>query len=236
MRPSVTIEPPTGPARNATVSCIRSQTRAVEARPDVITELEPGIWYVDLTRVLAAQLRPMLATLATARGVVFDVRGYPTDAGYAVVPHLMRAPEEGTDRWMHVPRFARPFAEVAAWTDLSWYLRPAAPQIAGRRVFLTDGRAISYAESVMGYVRDYKLGTIIGGTTAAANGNVAGFTVPSGFSLMFTGMRVTRHDGRTAYHTVGVSPEIPLEPTLSGIRAGRDELLARALTVLRIQP
>jgi C-terminal processing protease CtpA/Prc len=117
---------------------------------------------------------------------------------------------------------------------MTWNLRPATPHIAGQRVFLTDGRAISYAESVMGYVRDYKLGTIIGGSTAGANGNVAGFNVPGGFSIVFTGMRVTRHDGRTPFHMDGVSPNIPLEPTLAGIRAGRDELLERALATLRI--
>ena len=233
---ALTIEPPNGASREARLPCVRSGTRASETRPDSIAELEPGIWYVDLTRVRTAQLRPMLETLAKARGVVFDMRGYPTDAGAAVLPHLMRTAENATDRWMHVPRFAGPFGEVAEWQRMSWNLQPATPHIGGQRIFLTDGRAISYAESVMGYVRDYKLGTIIGGTTAGANGNVAGFSVPGGFSIMFTGMRVTRHDGRTPYHTAGVLPDIPLEPTLAGIRAGRDELLARALVALRIQP
>ena len=230
------IEPPNGTARDLTLPCARTAVRLADARPDSITELEPGIWYVDLTRVLAAQLRPMLPTLAKARGVVFDMRGYPTDAGAAVLPHLMRTREDSTDRWMHIPRFARPFAEVAGWGDISWGLGPVTPLIAGERVFLTDGRAISYAESVMGYVRDYKLGTIIGGTTAGANGNIASFNLPGGFSVVFTGMRVSRHDGRTAFHTAGVGADIPLEPTLEGIRAGRDEVLARALNVLRIQP
>lgn len=232
---TVTIEPPGGRQRDARLTCNRSVTRAVEARPDSIVEIQPGIWYVDLTRVRAAQLRPVLETLAKARGVVFDMRGYPTDAGSAVLPHLMGTPEDSTDRWMHVSRIARPFGEVAGWQSMSWNLRPATPHIGGQRVFLTDGRAISYAESVMGYVRDHKLGTIIGGTTAGANGNVAGFSVPGGFSLVFTGMRVTRHDGRTPFHTEGVSPDIPLEPTLEGIRAGRDELLERALAALRSQ-
>ena len=231
-----TIEPPSGEARDVTLPCTLAETRVAEARPDSIAELQPGLWYVDLTRVQAAQLRPMLPTLVKARGVVFDMRGYPTDAGAMLLPHLMRTPEDSTDRWMHIPRFARPFAEVAGWQELTWGLRPTPPLIAGQRVFLTDGRAISYAESVMGYVRAYKLGTIVGNTTAGANGNVAGFSTPGGFSVMFTGMRVSQHDGRSAYHTMGVAPDIPLEPTLDGVRAGRDEVLERALAVLRIQP
>lgn len=230
---TLTIEPPQGAARDVTLPCARSASRATEARPDSLTELEPGVWYVDLTRVQAAALRPMLPTLAKASGVVFDLRGYPTDAGAALLPHLMTTVEQPNDRWMHIPRYARPFAEASAWMDLTWGVQPTSPRITGQRVFLTDGRAISYAESVMGYVRDYKLGTIIGGTTAGANGNIASFTVPGGFSIVFTGMRVTRHDGRTPYHVVGVTPDIPLEPSLEAIRAGRDEGLARALAVLR---
>lgn len=233
---TLTIEPPTGNARAAALHCNRSLPRAVESRPDSIAMLQPGVWYVDLTRVRAEQLRSMLDTLAKASRVVFDMRGYPTDAGAMVLPHLMRAPEDSTDRWMHVSRITGPFGQIAEWQSMSWSLRPAVPHIGGERVFLTDGRAISYAESVMGYVRDYKLGTIIGGTTAGANGNVANFTVPGGFSITFTGMRVTRHDGRTLFHTAGVGPDIPMEPTLAGIRAGRDELLERALAPLRIQP
>lgn len=232
---TLTIEPPTGAVRDAMLPCISSVPRLIESRPDSITELEPGIWYVDLTRVQAAQLQPMLAALAAARGVVFDMRGYPTEVGFAVLPYLMRGRENANDRWMHVPRFAGPFGQVAAWEDGSWNLEPATPHITAQRIFLTDGRAISYAESVMGYVRDYKLGTIIGGATAGANGNVAGFDVPGGFSISFTGMRVTGHDGETPLHTTGIAPDIRLEPTLAGIRAGRDELLARALATLRNQ-
>jgi len=85
----------------------------------------------------------------------------------------------------------------------------------------------------MGYVADLKLATIIGGTTAGTNGNVAAFTVPSGFGVYFTGMRVTGHDGQAQHHLVGVKPNIPLEPTIAGVRAGRDELLEKALAVLR---
>ncbi len=227
------IESPTGETRVANVRCNPNTTRTAEPRPDSIAELQPGIWYVDITRVRGAQLRPMLETLSNARGVIFDVRGYPTDAGAALLPHLMREPEAPSDRWMHIPRMSRPFGEVAAWQHESWNVQPSAPHIGAQRVFLTDGRAISYAESVMGYVRDHTLGTIIGGTTAGANGNIADFVVPGGFSIVFTGMRVTRHDGVTPFHMIGVTPDISLEPTLAGIRAGRDELIERAVEVVK---
>ena len=82
-----------------------------EKRPEPIVEFAPGIWYVDLTRARMQQVAPMLGQLARANGVVFDVRGYPTDAGAGILPHLIDAPEQ--DRWMHVPKIVGPFGQFA---------------------------------------------------------------------------------------------------------------------------
>jgi hypothetical protein len=236
---NLTTEAPSGATHAASLPCTspaRPDRMVTESRPDTIAELQPGVWYVDLTRLWAASLGAVLEKVANAKAVVFDMRGRPTDIGRAILPHLMSVAEDSTDRWMHVSRIVGPFGQIAGWQSLSWNLKPAVPHITARRVFLTDGRAISYAESVMGYVRDHKLGTIVGGRTAGANGDVVQFTVPGGFSISFTGLRVTRHDGRTPFHMLGVGPDILIEPTLAGIRAGRDEVLERALSLLRILP
>jgi Peptidase family S41 len=194
-------------------------------RPEPVAELEPGLWYVDLTRAKMEEITPRLEALAAGRGIVFDLRGYPTDAGFGILPHLFATPESA--RWMHVAKIAGPFYATAGWQDFGWDVQPASPRIAGKVVFLTDGGAISYAESVMGYVGDAKLGTIVGSTTAGTNGNVASFPTPGGFSVGFTGMRVTRHDGRSPFHLVGVPPDVAVAPTIAGLRAGRDEVLER---------
>jgi hypothetical protein len=201
-----------------------------ESRPAPITEWNPGIYYVDLTRATMAEITPRLDQLAKAEGIVFDLRGYPTDAGAQILRHLVDAPE--SDRWMHIAKIVWPFGQIAGWQSVGWNVAPRAPRLGGKIVFMTDGRAISYAESVMGYVKDRKLGTIVGGTTAGANGNVVRFPVPGGFTIGFTGMRVTGHDGTTPFHLVGVQPDIPAEPTIDGVRRGRDEVLDRALAVI----
>lgn len=202
-----------------------------EKRPEAVAELEPTVWYVDLTRANMAQVTPILEKLASARGVIFDVRGYPGDAGAKILPHLIDAPE--TDRWMHVAKLIGPFGQSVGWQSFGWDLNPIRPRLAGKIVFLTDGRAISYAESVMGYVADRRLGTIVGGTTAGTNGNVASFVVPSGFRVGFTGMRVTGHDGQKPHHLVGIKPDIPIVPTINGLRGGHDEVLEKAVSLIR---
>lgn len=226
---SVGLQLADGPTREVALSCAGQQI-PVEPRPGPITELTPGTWYVDLTRATMAQVQAALPVLASAIGIVFDVRGYPTDSGAFILRHLVETPE--SSRWMHVPIMAAPFGQVESWLSVGWNPQPGTPHLGARRVFLTDGRAISYAESVIGYVDALKLGTIIGGSTAGTNGNVASASLPGGFSMTFTGMRVTRHDGRTPFHLIGVPPDTALQPTLAGLRSGRDELLERALQVL----
>jgi hypothetical protein len=207
--------------------------RQAEARPAAVSELRPGVWYVDLTRAPMTQISPEIGKLARADRVVFDMRGYPTDAGAQILPHLIDAPEN--DRWMHVAKIVGPFGQVAGWHSLGWNVRPRAPRLAGTIVFLTDGRAISYAESVMRYVADRRLATIVGSPTAGTNGNVATFLVPGGFRMAFTGMRVTGHDGHTPHHLAGIVPHVAVKPTVAGVRAGRDELLERALSVTAVR-
>jgi hypothetical protein len=216
--------------RTIQLTCSTDQP-PLEQRPSPIAELSPGTWYVDLTRAKNADLLPVVGTLAAAKGVIFDVRGYPTESGAWVLPHLIDTAEN--DRWMHIAKITGPFGQSAGWLDLGWNLKPAAPRFAGKIVFLTDGRAISYAESLMGYIRDRHLATIVGATTAGTNGNIATFRVPGEFSIIFTGMRVTGHDGRTVHHLTGVRPDVAVAPTIAGVRDGRDEVLTRALSLIQ---
>jgi C-terminal processing protease CtpA/Prc len=50
-------------------------------------------------------------------------------------------------------------------------------------------------------------------------------------NFYFTGMRVTRHDG-SPLHLQGFKPDIEVVPTAEGLRAGRDEVLERAVKLL----
>jgi hypothetical protein len=48
-------------------------------------------------------------------------------------------------------------------------------------------------------------------------------------------MRVTGHDGKTPHHLAGVKPDVSVTPTVAGLRAGRDEVLDRAVALIRGQ-
>jgi C-terminal processing protease CtpA/Prc len=115
--------------------------------------------------------------------------------------------------------------------ESGWDVQPEKPYFSARRVFLTDGRAISYAETVMGIVEHYKLGEIVGGPTAGTNGNVNPFKLPGGYMVAWTGMKVLKHDG-SQHHGIGILPTVPASRTRKGVAEGKDEILLRGLAVV----
>jgi C-terminal processing protease CtpA/Prc len=198
-----------------------------------VRQLEPSIWYVNLDLAEMTEISENIDAIASAEGVVFDLRGYPNN-NHGVLGHLLAEPDTSV-RWMRVQQAIYPDRErIAGWRELGWNIQPLAPRIQGRVVFLTDGSAISYAESFMSFVEHYRLAEIVGAPTAGANGNVNPFTLPGGFRVTWTGMRVLKHDG-SQHHNIGIQPTVPLEPTIEGIRANRDELLEKALEIIKAQ-
>ncbi len=193
-----------------------------------VDKLEEGVFYVDLSRASLQEIYARIKEIAAARGVVFDLRGYP-NSNHQVLNYLLSEPV--MTKWMKIPLVLLPDGEDWSFQDSGWPMVPAKPHIGGRVVFMTDGRAISYAESVMGFVEGHKLGEIVGGPTAGANGNVNPFTLPGGYRVAWTGMKVVKHDG-SQHHTIGILPTVPCERTIAGVADGRDELLEKALEII----
>src|SRR6185436_5083858 len=48
-------------------------------RPPEMNEIRPGIWYVDLGRIADPDFERNVGKLARAKGLIFDIRTYPTD-------------------------------------------------------------------------------------------------------------------------------------------------------------
>ena len=93
---------------------------------------------------------------------------------------------------------------------------------------LVDERTISQAEHTGLFFEAANGTTFIGSPTMGANGDVTNFIMPGNISITFTGHDVRHADGRQLQR-VGLEPQVPMSPTIAGIRAGRDEVLETAL-------
>jgi C-terminal processing protease CtpA/Prc len=84
----------------------------------------------------------------------------------------------------------------------------------------------------MGIVEYYKLADMVGTTTAGCNGNANYIDLPGGFQVMWTGMKVLKHDG-SQHHLIGIKPTYPVEKTIEAVKEGRDEYLEKAIEVIK---
>jgi hypothetical protein len=74
--------------------------------------------------------------------------------------------------------------------------------------------------------------TVIGSTTAGANGKVTYFNLPCGIKTYMTGLGCYYPDGSNLQRS-GVKIDEFIEPSIEGIRNGRDELLERAIEIIK---
>ena len=214
---------------------LNGQSFAAEGAPaEPYRQLSPGVFYLNLDQLPMDKITVHLEELAQAKAIICDLRGYPR-SNHELLSHLLTRPDTAT-HWMRVPHYVYPDQQqVARYGYYGWSMQPKTPHLAARVVFITDGRAISYAESVMGLVKGYHLATIVGQPTAGTNGNVNPFGLPGRYTVRWTGMEVRRLDGQP-HHGVGVLPDVYVERTLEGVRAGRDEFLEKALELATSPP
>jgi hypothetical protein len=179
---TVELEPAAQPGarRTATLECEVRIGDLHPARPAKIAELEPGIFYVDLSRISDADFNAAVPALAKARGIVYDLRDYPNELlqFFQFLGHLLDRAVQGPP--MAIPIVTRPDGAETIFQENQWLASPMAPYFPAKRAFLSGGRAIGSAETILSIVEHYKLGEIVGGPSAGTNGTVNSFTVPGG--------------------------------------------------------
>ena len=203
---------------------LRLRSGAVKSKP-----LGGGVQYLNLDLISWEEITALLPELQKASAIICDLRGYP-NGNHLLIGHLLKKAD--TARWMGIPQIIRPDYEQVEYRRIGWFLAPRAPALSAKIVFLCDGSAISYAESFLGYIEGYKLATIVGQPSAGTNGNVNTLSLPGGYTVSWTGMRVEKIDG-SRHHGVGIVPDVLVERTVRGVRAGRDEFLDKALEIAR---
>ena len=204
--------------------------RVAQPRPAVVAEIEPGLLYVDLTRLTDEEITLSLSRMAAARAIVFDVRDYPTYAAFNLLPHL--ADHHLYSDQFNMPTFTQPDQRGVTYENRGWDIAPLPPQLRGALVFMTNERATSYGESIMGVVQNNGLGPIVGAATSGTNGDLNRVPLITGHGMSWTGLQVLRPDGSQRFG-VGVEPTLPVHRTIAGVRAGRDEILEAAIAAAR---
>ena len=208
---------------------------------DVLRVLPGNIGYADLDRLTVAQVDEMFEKFKDCPAIIFDDRGYPQGTAWQIAPRLT----EKTDvvaamfkrRDPMSPDF--PNGELFSSQEVTTFLqrlpRTDKWRYHGRTVLLIDERTVSQSEHT-GLFFEAANGTkFIGSPTEGANGDVTNLSVPGGIYVRFSGQGVWHADGRQLQR-LGLQPDVEVRPTLAGIRAGKDEVLDKAVQYLQHTP
>ncbi len=199
-----------------------------ETRP-VFEVLPSGFGYFDLNQLKNEEVDNAFDRVKESAGLILDMRGYPkgnrvpsrlTNSKVAAVAFTFRTwhgPDPALSTLRHEIQFVYPSGK---------------PRYKGRVVVLINAQAISAAEHLCLQLEAAANPTFIGSPTRGADGEVTTLLLPGNIHANFSAMQARHADGRPLQR-VGILPDIWVEPTIKGLREGRDEVLERAVEFLK---
>lgn len=213
-------------AQRAPTDQLDVQGRFGHDRPgDTFQMLTDDVAYLKLSSVEAASTADYIRRASGTDVLVIDIRNYPSEfVVFALGQHLVSARTEfarftrGDAANPGAFRFSSPVA-----------LEPAEPHYSGQVVILVDEVTQSQAEYTTMAFRSAPNTTVVGSTTAGADGNISPIPLPGGLRGMISGIGVFYPD-KSPTQRIGILPDLEVRPTIAGIRAGRDEVLEAAVS------
>ena len=191
--------------------------------------INENIGYADLDRLTVDMVDQMFADFKNTQAIIFDMRGYPNGTAWAIAPYLTAKKDVYAANFRRYAPMSMNLGSTKHMTIFDQAIPPSKfPTYTGKTVMLIDERTISQAEHT-GLFFEAANGTVfIGSQTAGANGDVTNFQIPGNISLSFSGHDVRHIDG-SQLQKIGLVPELEVKPTIKGIRAGKDEVLEKAV-------
>ena len=190
--------------------------------------IDENIGYVTLASIKDGDHSEIKSSFKDIKGIIIDIRNYPSSFG-----EWFKLSGYFVSGSVSFVKFTHGNADnPGEFTFVSGHKPPYTGETyQGKLIVLINEITQSQAEFSSMAFRAGINTTIIGSTTAGADGNVTYINLPGGLVTGISGIGVYYPDGRGTQR-VGIIPDIWVEPTIEGIREGRDELLEMAVKLI----
>ena len=189
--------------------------------------LDNNIGYVTLQTIKEEDIPKIKDEFKNTKGIIIDIRNYPS----TFVPFSLGS---------YFVSSSTPFVKFTngnvdnpgEFTFTSNIEIPSQGKTySGKLVILVNELTQSSAEYTSMAFRAGDNTKIIGSTTAGADGNVSAIMLPGGLRTMISGIGVYYPNGGETQR-IGIVPDIEVQPTIEGIKQGKDELLEKAIEII----
>jgi C-terminal processing protease CtpA/Prc len=189
--------------------------------------LDGNIGYITLANIKSEDIPEIKTSFKNTKGIIIDIRNYPsTFVPFALGSYFVSNPTDFVKFTQGNPNNPGEFTfreGTKIKSDKNKYK--------GKLVVLVNEKSQSQAEYTAMAFRAVKNSTIIGSTTAGADGNVSEILLPGGLRTMISGIGVYYPDG-TETQRIGIVPDITVKPTIQAIKEGKDEVLEKAIEII----
>lgn len=220
--------------KKARVECFGEDTLKVNRgalfKQDIppLKMLEGNIAYLYPGSLKQGEMDGLLPQIAKTKGLIVDLRSYPGDfIVFSLGGFLVPKPTG----FVKFSQGSVTSPGLFTYTDELKMGKENTDYYKGKVVILINEITVSQAEYTTMALRTAPRATVIGSTTAGADGNVSPFYLPGGISTMISGIGVFYPDGKETQR-IGIVPDIVVRPTIKGIREGRDEVLEKAIDLI----
>jgi Peptidase family S41 len=192
--------------------------------------INSNIGYVFPGKYKNSQLEGIEKAFAGTKGMIIDMRTYPSDfMPFTFGSYIKTKPSpfvKFTSGDLNLPGLFGfgPLLNNGIENSASYK---------GPIVIIVNATTQSQAEYTTMAFQSAPNITVIGSTTAGADGNVSMISLPGRVSTMISGIGVYYPDG-TETQRKGVKIDIVIHPTIKGIKEGKDELLEKAIEIINI--
>lgn len=192
--------------------------------------INKDIAYINNGSLKREYLPKIWKEIENTKGLIIDIRNYPSDFHiYDLSNYLMPQSTpfvKFTNGSIESPGLFTYTQSLNAGKKNKSYYK-------GKVIILINEISQSSAEFHAMAYRVHPNATVIGSTTAGADGNVSQFYLPGGISTMISGIGVYYPDGKETQR-IGIVPDIELKPTIQGIKKGQDELINKAIEIIML--
>ena len=189
--------------------------------------LENNIGYITLQSIKEEDIPKIKEEFNKTKGIIIDLRNYPS----TFVPFTLGS---------YFISSSTPFVKFTngnsdnpgefTFTD-ELEIPSKGEAYKGKLIVIVNELSQSQAEYTAMAFRAGNNTTIIGSTTAGADGNVSVIYLPGGLRTMISGIGIYYPNGEETQRA-GIVPDIEVKPTIEGIKQGKDELLERAIELI----
>lgn len=191
--------------------------------------IDENIGYINPGQLSKNEIDKIMDKFMNTEGIIVDLREYPSefivyDLGKMIISKPTIFSKISLPSQSVPGEFIFEKDQIVNPNDKKHYK--------GKVMILMNERSQSQSEFTVMALKKGTNAKVIGSNSIGTDGNVTEVYLPGGVTTLITGLGVYNPDGSQTQR-IGLKPDIYIKPTIDGIKEGRDELLEKAIDVIK---